>query len=70
MSTILALNALTLPVEHIWQVLIIGEEEYTPYMRPPLSKALWLEENHENARQLKFPASWAGGKLIESVLFF
>ena len=37
-------------------------------MRPPLSKALWLEEDHENARQLKFPASWAGGKLIESVL--
>lgn len=49
------------------QVLIIGEEEYTPYMRPPLSKALWLEEDHENARQLKFPASWAGGKLIELV---
>ncbi|XP_065885748.1 apoptosis-inducing factor 1, mitochondrial-like [Dysidea avara] len=47
------------------KVLIIGEEDYNPYMRPPLSKALWLEENHENARQLKFPASWAGGKLID-----
>ena len=47
------------------QILIIGEEDYPPYMRPPLSKALWLEEDHEQAKKLKFKASWMGGKYIE-----
>ncbi len=47
------------------QVLIIGEEVYTPYSRPPLSKQLWLYEDHEATKQLKFKASWSGGKLVE-----
>lgn len=47
------------------QVLIIGEEEYTPYSRPPLSKQLWLYEDHEATKELKFKASWSGGKLVE-----
>lgn len=47
------------------QVLIIGEEEFTPYSRPPLSKQLWLYEDAEATKQLKFKASWSGGKLVE-----
>lgn len=47
------------------KILIIGEEDYPPYMRPPLSKALWLEEDHEQAKKLKFKASWMGGKYID-----
>nr|CAL36989.1 programmed cell death 8/apoptosis inducing factor [Suberites domuncula] len=47
------------------KVLIIGEEEYTPYSRPPLSKQLWLYEDHEATKELKFKASWSGGKLVD-----
>lgn len=47
------------------QVLIIGEEQYTPYSRPPLSKQLWLYEDHEATKNLKFKASWSKGKLVE-----
>jgi programmed cell death 8 (apoptosis-inducing factor) len=47
------------------QVLIIGEEDFTPYSRPPLSKQLWLYEDHASTKQLKFKASWSGGKLVE-----
>lgn len=47
------------------KVLIIGEEAYTPYSRPPLSKQLWLYEDHEATKQLKFKASWSGGKLVD-----
>ena len=42
-----------------------GNEEYTPYSRPPLSKQLWLYENHAEAKQLQFKASWSGGNLVE-----
>ncbi len=42
-----------------------GNEEYTPYSRPPLSKQLWLYENHEEAKRLQFKASWSGGNLVE-----
>ena len=47
------------------QVLIIGEEEYLPYSRPPLSKQLWLYEDHQAAKDLKFMASWSEGKVVE-----
>ena len=47
------------------KVLIIGEEEYPPYSRPPLSKQLWFYEDHEAAKQLRFKASWSGGKVVE-----
>ena len=47
------------------QVLIIGDEDYTPYSRPPLSKQLWFYEDHEAAKQLKFKASWSQGKVVE-----
>ena len=47
------------------QVLIIGEEESPPYSRPPLSKQLWLYEDHDATKQLKFKAAWSGGKLVE-----
>lgn len=46
-------------------VCILGDEEYTPYSRPPLSKQLWLYENHDEAKQLKFKASWSGGRVVE-----
>lgn len=42
-----------------------GNEEYTPYSRPPLSKQLWFYEDHQAAKQLKFKASWSGGKEVE-----
>ena len=47
------------------QVLIIGEEDYPPYSRPPLSKQLWLYEDHQDAKELKFKASWSGDKVVE-----
>ena len=34
-------------------------------MRPPLSKALWLEEDREKAKALQFRAAWTEGKFIE-----
>lgn len=52
-------------MRHWLQVLIIGEEEFSPYSRPPLSKQLWLYEDHEATKKLKFKASWSGGKLVE-----
>lgn len=47
------------------QVLIIGAEGHPPYSRPPLSKQLWLFEDHDATRQLKFKAAWSGGKLVD-----
>ena len=47
------------------KILIVGEEGFTPYSRPPLSKQLWFNEDHEAARQLKYQAAWAGGKVVE-----
>jgi programmed cell death 8 (apoptosis-inducing factor) len=36
------------------RVLVITEEQYKPYMRPPLSKELWSTEDQELLKQLKF----------------
>ena len=47
------------------KVLIVTDEQFTPYSRPPLSKHLWLGSDHEAARQLRFAAPWAGGKMVE-----
>ena len=47
------------------KVLIVTEERYTPYSRPPLSKHLWTSKDHDAARQLRFTAPWSGGKLVE-----
>ena len=55
----------TSPLPPLMQILMIGEEGYPPYMRPPLSKALWLEEDREQARALRFRAAWTEGKFIE-----
>ena len=41
------------------QVLIIGDEEYPPYMRPPLSKELWYCDDEELVSDLKFK-QWNG----------
>ena len=40
------------------QVLLIGEEKYTPYMRPPLSKEMWYSDK-EQAANLRFK-QWNG----------
>ncbi|KAI7858497.1 apoptosis-inducing factor, mitochondrion-associated, C-term-domain-containing protein [Circinella umbellata] len=40
-------------------VIIIGNEEYAPYMRPPLSKELWFSEDPEVAKTLVFK-DWQG----------
>jgi programmed cell death 8 (apoptosis-inducing factor) len=47
------------------KVLIVTQEKYSPYSRPPLSKHLWLSGDHAAARQLKFIAPWSGGKLVD-----
>ncbi|KAJ3084743.1 Apoptosis-inducing factor 1, mitochondrial [Quaeritorhiza haematococci] len=39
-------------------VLIIGEESYVPYMRPPLSKELWFDAD---IKELKFK-DWSGNE--------
>lgn len=36
------------------KVLVITEEEYKPYMRPPLSKDLWMTEDQELVKDWKF----------------
>jgi len=41
------------------QILIVGEEKYTPYMRPPLSKELWFSEDPNVADTLQF-TDWTG----------
>lgn len=44
----------------LWlQVLIIGDEDYPPYMRPPLSKELWYCDDEELVSDLKFK-QWNG----------
>ncbi|CDH58611.1 apoptosis-inducing factor mitochondrial [Lichtheimia corymbifera JMRC:FSU:9682] len=42
-------------------VIIIGDEEYAPYMRPPLSKELWFSEDPEVAKKLVFK-DWQGNE--------
>ncbi|XP_067131296.1 apoptosis-inducing factor 1, mitochondrial [Centruroides vittatus] len=41
------------------KILVIGEENYYPYMRPPLSKELWFTEEREKAKKLIFK-QWNG----------
>lgn len=41
------------------QVLIVSEEGHTPYMRPPLSKELWFNNNEEDTSRLRFK-QWNG----------
>ncbi|CEP07392.1 hypothetical protein [Parasitella parasitica] len=40
-------------------VIIIGDEDYAPYMRPPLSKELWFSEDPEAGANLVFK-DWSG----------
>ncbi|XP_071086856.1 apoptosis-inducing factor 1, mitochondrial-like [Haliotis cracherodii] len=48
------------------QVLLIGEENRIPYMRPPLSKEMWFSEDKEGVQKLRFK-QWNGK---ERSLFF
>lgn len=48
------------------KVLVIGEENHLPYMRPPLSKELWFSDDPEVSNKLKFK-QWNGK---ERSLFF
>ncbi|XP_033631918.1 apoptosis-inducing factor 1, mitochondrial-like [Asterias rubens] len=48
------------------KVLVIGQEDYTPYMRPPLSKELWFSEDKEAIANLRF-TQWNGKE--RSILF-
>ncbi|XP_046852243.1 apoptosis-inducing factor 1, mitochondrial-like isoform X2 [Xenia sp. Carnegie-2017] len=41
------------------KILIIGQEKYSPYMRPPLSKELWYSENAESMKTLRYK-NWSG----------
>jgi apoptosis-inducing factor 1 len=43
----------------ILQVLVVTEEGHLPYMRPPLSKELWFNEDKEAIKTLKFK-QWNG----------
>merc|ERR1712080_210922 len=36
------------------QILIVGDEERLPYMRPPLSKELWYMEDRDAVDSLRF----------------
>ncbi|KAI9303582.1 apoptosis-inducing factor, mitochondrion-associated, C-term-domain-containing protein [Cunninghamella echinulata] len=42
-------------------VIIIGDESYAPYMRPPLSKEIWFSEDPEVATNLRFK-DWQGNE--------
>ena len=41
------------------KILIVGDEEVLPYMRPPLSKELWFSDDEDNADTLFFK-QWNG----------
>ncbi|XP_015930256.1 apoptosis-inducing factor 1, mitochondrial [Parasteatoda tepidariorum] len=41
------------------KILMIGEEAFHPYMRPPLSKEMWFDPNEKNADSLSF-TQWDG----------
>ncbi|KAH9523175.1 Apoptosis-inducing factor 1, mitochondrial [Bulinus truncatus] len=43
------------------KILIVGEETSVPYMRPPLSKELWFNEDRVEVEQLNF-RQWNGKK--------
>jgi apoptosis-inducing factor 1 len=36
------------------KVLVVTEEMFKPYMRPPLSKDLWLTEDEKLVAELRF----------------
>ncbi|KAI8098957.1 uncharacterized protein BX664DRAFT_320016, partial [Halteromyces radiatus] len=42
-------------------VIIIGDEAYSPYMRPPLSKEIWFSEDPEVTKHLRFK-DWEGNE--------
>ncbi|KAL1240810.1 Apoptosis-inducing factor 1 [Trichinella spiralis] len=48
------------------RVLIVTDESYIPYMRPPLSKELWFDNDRTLARRLRFK-QWNGR---ERTIFF
>ncbi|XP_041358113.1 apoptosis-inducing factor 1, mitochondrial-like [Gigantopelta aegis] len=41
------------------QVLVIGEENHIPYMRPPLSKEMWFSDDRNATQNLRFK-QWNG----------
>ena len=43
----------------IIKVLVIGEENHVPYMRPPLSKEMWFTEDKKAVQNLRFK-QWNG----------
>jgi programmed cell death 8 (apoptosis-inducing factor) len=43
------------------QVLVIDNEGYYPYMRPPLSKEIWFNNDGESTKKLKFK-QWNGSE--------
>ena len=53
----------------VFQVLVIGQEDYTPYMRPPLSKELWFSEDKEAIANLRF-TQWNGKERRSVINFF
>ena len=36
------------------KILVVTEEEYKPYMRPPLSKDLWMTQDEKIVKDLRF----------------
>lgn len=42
-----------------FKVLIIGDEEQPPYMRPPLSKEFWYSDDDKAVAELRFK-QWNG----------
>jgi len=42
-----------------FQVLLVGEEEYLPYIRTPLSKELWYSDDKKAVENLTFK-QWNG----------
>jgi hypothetical protein len=48
-----------LPSHRPEQILIVSDEEYPPYMRPPLSKELWKSDDPNVAQTLTFK-DWQG----------
>ena len=36
------------------KILIVGDEEHLPYMRPPLSKELWFMSDKKAVEELRF----------------
>ena len=50
-----------LAVNDLLQVLVIDNEGYYPYMRPPLSKEIWFNNDVESTKKLKFK-QWNGSE--------